>query len=134
MKHTPFEFSEDENDETILIYRLGNQRNQVFKSEFKSQKDIEEITDYGFFLKIPNPYNPDKKLILINGIHTYGVYGAAKCFSLYDEHEINIAKDNCKTVIDSLGDDPHFAVVVKVKSINKSIVIPQIRKDELIPL
>jgi len=131
MKYTPFEFSQNENDETILIY---NQRNQVFEPKFKLKKEIEEVVDYGFFLKIPNPYNPDKKLIMINGIHTYGVYGAAKCFSLYDEHEINIAKDNCKTVIETLGDDPHFAVIVKVECINKKIGIPQIRKEELISL
>lgn len=131
MEYTPFEFSQSGNDETILV---DNQRNRVFKPEFKSQKDFEEVIDYGFFLKIPNPYNPDKKLIIINGIHTYGVYGAAKCFSIYDEHEINIAKHNCKTVIESLGDDPNFAIVVEVKCINKKIGTPQIRKEELLPL
>lgn len=131
MEQTPFEFSQNSTDETILVHK---QKNQVFKPEFKSQKNIEEVTDYGFFVKMPNPYNPDKKLIMINGIHTYGVYGTAKCFSIYDEYELNVAKDNCKTVIESLGDDPSFAVVVKVKCINKKIGIPRIRKEELIPL
>ena len=56
----------------------------------------------------------------------------AVILSLYDEHEINIAKDNCKTVIETLGGDPHFAVIVKVECINKKIGIPQIRKEELI--
>lgn len=128
MKYTPFEFSQDETDETTLVYKQGN---RIFRPEFKLHQ---EIVDYGFFLKIPNPYNPDKKLIMINGIHTYGVYGSAKCFSLYDEHEINIAKDNCKTVIESLGGDPNFTVVVRVECINKKIGIPQIRKEELISL
>lgn len=131
MRHTPFKFAQDEKDETILIYK---KRNQIFKSEFKLKEGHEEVIDYGFFLKIQNPHNPDKKIIMINGIHTYGVYGAAKCFSWYDEHEINIAKDNCKTVIDSLGDDPNFAIVVRVECINKKIGIPQIKKEELIPL
>lgn len=131
MKHTPFEFSQDENGETILVYK---QVGHIFKPKFKLQQEIEEIVDYGFFLKIPNPYNPDKKLIMINGVHTYGVYGSAKCFSLYDEHEINIVKNNYKTVIESLGDDPNFAVVVRVECMNKKIGIPQIRKEELISL
>ena len=129
MKDTPFEFSQYENEETIL---KDKKNGQIFKSEFREQK--EEIIDYGFFLKILNPYNPKKKLIMINGIHTYGVYGTAKCFSWHDEHEIEIAKENCRTVIDSLGNDPYFAVVVEVKCIGKKIGTPRIKRENLLPL
>jgi len=94
---------------------------------------VEEFTDYGFFLKIPNPNNKNKKLIMINGIHTYGVYGTAKCFSLYDDHEKDVVQNNCKKVVDKFGNDPNFAIVVEVKTINKKVVTPEIKQDELIP-
>jgi hypothetical protein len=129
MKSSPFEFVEDEKEDTVLRYKKTG---QISKSDFREQKGSEKVIDFGFFFKMPNPYNPDKKLIMINGIHTYGVYGAAKCFSWGDEHEIDIAKSNCKIVVDNMENDPDFAVIVEVKSINKKIGIPIIRKEELI--
>ncbi|MCL0093225.1 hypothetical protein M1N92_06235, partial [Dehalococcoidia bacterium] len=130
MKNTPFEFVE-ENGVTILKDRS---RGQTFRSQFIEHEGIEEVIDFGFFLKILNPNNPNKKLIMINGIHTYGVYGAAKCFSQYDEREMGISYRNCKEVISEFGDDPTFAVMLEVKSINKKIGIPKIKREDLISL
>lgn len=130
MKNTPFEFAE-ENGVTILKDRF---RDQPFRSQFIEHDGIEKVIDFGFFLKILNPNNPNKKLIMINGIHTYGVYGAAKCFSQYDEHEMDISYRNCKEVISEFGDDPTFAVMLEVKSINKKIGIPEIKREDLISL
>ena len=129
MDSSSFEFIEDKQGDTVLRYKKTGQN---FKSRFREQEKIEEVIDFGFFLKMQNPNNPDKKVILINGIHTYGVYGTAKCFSWFDEHEIDIAKNNCKIVVDSMGNDPNFTIIVKVKSVNKKIGIPIIRKEELV--
>lgn len=130
MKHTPFEFLEKD-EVTILRHQESGKE---FESKFVDYNGIEEITDYGFFLKISNPNNPNKKVVMINGIHTYGVYGAAKCFSMHDEHEIDIPRANCKDVIDELGDDPNFTVILEVKSINKKIGVPKISKRSIISL
>jgi hypothetical protein len=39
------------------------------------------ITDYGYFSAVQNPFNPQNRAIMIHGIHTLGVVGAAKAFS-----------------------------------------------------
>lgn len=121
MKHTPFEFLE-ENETTILGNKSSNQR-------FKS--NIGKGIDYGFFCKIPNPWS-NKKLIMINGIHTYGVHGAAKCFSLFDEQDI--PSNNCKEVIEELGDDPNFAIILETNIIDKRVMTPKINRKDLIAL
>lgn len=118
MKYTPFEFLE-ENETTILRNKLSNQR-------FKS--NIERGIDYGFFFKIPNP-STNKKLIMINGIHTYGVYGAAKCFSLFDEQDI--PSNNCKEVIEKWGDDPNFAIILETNIIDTRVMTPKINRKDL---
>jgi len=128
MQYAPFEFIE-RNGTTVLRNKA---KNELFES--KSIEHKKEVTDYGFFLKIPNPHNKSKKLIMINGIHTYGVYGVAKCFLAQDEHEINISIDNCKEVIGKLGKEPNFAVVLEVKSMNEKIGVPMVKKEHLIPL
>lgn len=126
MQYTPFEFIE-RNGVVVL-------RNKEKDEFFESRENENEVDDYGFFLKIANPNNPSKKLIMVNGIHTYGVYGAAKCFLAQDEHEINISVGNCEEVINDLGKERDFAVVLEVKSINKKIGVPRIKKGDLIAL
>ena len=130
MKHTPFRFAKKKGT-TVLKNKTNN---KFFQAKFVRSGGNETVTDYGFFFKIPNPRNEQKKLIMINGIHTYSVYGAAKCFSVYDETETNILRDNCKKVINEFGNDPNFAVLLEVKSINNIIGIPRIKKGELIAL
>lgn len=128
MQHTPYEFTERDG---VVVLR-DKDRDKLFESKFN--KDRDEVTDYGFFLKMPNPNNKSKKLIMINGIHTYGVYGVAKCFLAQDEHERNISLENCKRVIGSLGEEPNFAVVLEVKSINKKIGVPTVEMEQLIQI
>lgn len=130
MKYTPFEFIEKGKSVVLKI----KEKNKYFQANFKRRRGIvEEVTDYGFFLKIPNPHNDKKKLIMINGIHTYGVYGAAKCFSLNEECEADISSSNCKIIIDELGDDPNFAAVLEVKSTMKNVITPKIKTTDLVP-
>jgi hypothetical protein len=130
LSYTPFEFIE-QNEETLLRNKVSN---QLFQSKFNNHDGIEEVTDYGFFLKMPNPNNKRNKLIILNGIHTYGVYGATKCFLSQDENETNISIENCEEVISKVGTEPNFAVVLKVRSINKKIGIPKINENDIIPL
>ncbi len=67
---------------------------------------------------------------MINGIHTYGVYGAAKCFSLFDEQDI--PSNNCKEVIEKLGDDPNFTIILRTKIIHRKVMTPRINRKDLI--
>lgn len=49
--------------------------------------------DYGYFSSFSNPLNKRNRIILINGINTFGVVGAFKAFS-----DLNLSKANFDTV------------------------------------
>ncbi|MHC4155074.1 MAG: hypothetical protein ACYST6_09155 [Planctomycetota bacterium] len=128
MDLTPFEFEEREGD-TVLVDKRT-------KESYESKRNAEGriVTDYGFFLKMQNPHNADKKVVMLNGIHTYGVYGAAKCFLSQDEHEVGIAPANCAAVLDRFGDDPTFAVVLEVRTMGNKVGTPRVEKTRLMPI
>ncbi len=47
------------------------------------------ISDYGYFAAMPNPFNIANRVVLLHGIHTLGVVGAAKIFSTEVQAESN---------------------------------------------
>lgn len=59
--------------------------------------------DYGYFARFCNPYNPDSAVVLIHGIHTIGVLGAARAFS---DHAASL--DNVRWALERLGSEPSF--------------------------
>ena len=59
--------------------------------------------DYGYFARLSNPYNPDSAIVLVHGIHTLGVLGAARAFS-----DDAACRDNIEWALGELGSDPHF--------------------------
>lgn len=50
-----------------------------YKAQYESDGIME--ADYGYFCAMPNPFNHESRVILIHGIHTLGVVGAAIAFS-----------------------------------------------------
>ena len=59
--------------------------------------------DHGYFARFRNPYNPDSTVVLIHGIHTLGVLGAARALS-----DNAASLDNVKWALGRLGSDPSF--------------------------
>ena len=89
-------------------------------------EDPNHIVDYGFYAKLPNPYNPKSKLIMIGGAHTYGVYGAIRAFSFSRRSPDLVARSNCLRVIERFGADPSFVAVLEVHGIGSSIPTPKV--------
>jgi len=87
------------------------------------------IQDYGFFARSRNPYNPARSVILIHGIHTYGVLGAARCFS---DHPT--ALENVAAVLDLLGPDPSFWTYFQVKVVGGVAMVPAVDSDKIVRL
>ena len=125
-RYSPYDF-QYKKDEVFLINRKNKKR-------YKSKISEMEVIDYGFFVKRCNPNNPNKKLILISGIHTYGVYGCAKIFSLYEEAEESIAEKNCREVSRKHGIDPSIAILVEVRGIRNKVQIPEVKIKDVISI
>ena len=132
-KVMPYEFVERdaEMEEIGIKHAISGAE---YYSNFDTEDELKCITDYGFFIKIKNPSNNRKKLFMISGIHTYGVYGAAKSFSLHANNECDIARDNCNKVISTVGNDSCFAVLFPVDCVNNQVGTPAICEQEIIGL
>ena len=97
-------------------------------------KPVDNIIDYGFFVKMKNPYNSLKKLIMIGGAHTYGVFGAIKAFSYFSNDKKEISYQNCVSIIDALGNDPEFAILFKVESVGCTVLTPKVDLSNIEPI
>ena len=107
---------------------------EIFLSNFDKNENLNSVIDHGFFVKASNPANPSKKIIMVNGIHTYGVYGAAKCFSLHQDNEIEVSTDNCKRVIEAIGNNSNFAAHFQVSNIHYKTSVPIVNTANIFKL
>jgi hypothetical protein len=98
---------------------------------FQNSAEPEHVTDYGFFAKFPNPYSPQRRLVMIGGAHTYGVFGAVRAFSFSRRVADPVALQNCKFVVDRFGPDPSFVAVLEVHGVGSSIPTPRVDSGRL---
>lgn len=126
---SPYEYLQGRNEYDIRIGRKG--KGDVFIPKINEEEGLKKIVDYGFFIKRRNPYDPKKKLIMVGGSHTYGVFGAIKAFSWYESRKDDLAFQNCKDVVESLGHDPNFSALFEVHGLESSVLTPKLNKDFL---
>jgi len=86
------------------------------------------VRDYGYFARFPNPFNPRTSVVLINGIHTFGVLGAAKAFSDHPSAQVNIKKILNKLNLDDIK-QASFECFFPVDVLQQSVVCPEIEED-----
>ena len=128
-EYSPYEYVEGVNEYDIRIRHKN--KGTIFIPQIQEEKGLKKITDYGFFIKRKNPYNPSKKLVMIGGSHTYGVFGAIKAFSYTDMKRDELAFHNCRKVVEILGNDPDFCVLFKVNALESSVLTPELSPDHL---
>jgi len=131
-EYSPFEYVRGGREEDILIRRKGE--DAVLVPRLSTEAGESRIVDYGFYVKQRNPYNPAKRLIMLGGAHTYGVFGAAKAFSFWGGLKDEVAHLNCKSVVDSLGHDPNFAALFEVHAIDSTVITPKLDPSGLIAI
>jgi len=97
------------------------------------KKGNKTVKDWGYFARFPNPINPRTSIILVHGIHTFGVLGAAKAFSDHPSAQVNIRKVMRKLNIDDIK-QASFECFFHVDVLQKSVVCPEIDEDHILPL
>lgn len=85
--------------------------------------------DYGYFARFPNPLNEHSTVILINGIHTTGVLGAAKAFGGGRD-----ALRNYDMIFNSAVNPKSFECRFEVGVLNGNVRVPNISPDGIYPL
>src|ERR1043165_3718274 len=81
--------------------------------------------DYGYFARFPNPLNKSATVILVNGIHTAGVLGAAKAFA----HQEGLR--NYHSVFTSGAKPRSFECYFEVGVINGDVSVPNISHENI---
>jgi hypothetical protein len=104
------------------------------RKKFKATKAKNKtIKDYGYYARFPNPFNPKSTVILINGIHTFGVLGAAKAFSDHPSAQGNIRKVLKKLKLDNIK-QASFECFFSVDVFQQTVVCPEIDEQYILPL
>jgi len=104
------------------------------KKRFKATKEKNKtIRDYGYYARFPNPFNPRATVILINGIHTFGVLGAAKAFSDHPSAQGNIRKVMEKLNLNNIK-EASFECFFPVDVFQQTVTCPEIDQQYILPL
>ena len=80
--------------------------------------------DYGFFGRLPNPLNRKRRIFCIQGIHTFGVLGAMRCFSLHPD-----AQGNHRLVNAYFDSKDYFAALFPVDILQGQVIVPKINNS-----
>lgn len=111
-------------------YRPADELNNISievgpaKRVLTPHRDGDEIIDYGFILNRPNPHNSNRRLVMVGGCHTYGVYGAMKALRYSRRNQDTVAVANCRTLVERLGPGAAFLALLEVHGIGSSVPTP----------
>lgn len=97
------------------------------------KKGNKTVKDYGYFARFPNPLNQRSSVILVHGIHTFGVLGAAKAFSDHPSAQGNIRKVLQKFNLDEIK-QASFECFFPVDVLQQTVVCPEIDETNILPL
>ena len=104
------------------------------KKKFTSLKENNKtIKDYGYYARFPNPFNPNSTVILINGIHTFGVLGSAKVFSDHPSAQGNIRKLLMKLKLNNIN-QASFECFFQVEIYQQTVACPNIEENNILPI
>jgi len=117
-----FPFIYEEIDEPFDFVLKDKCSSKKYKKEFEG---TEVKTDYGFFLKIPNPYTKNRNIIIITGIGAEGTYGCSKSLP-FESNEFTYSYYNDK--FSKLGNIRYFSFITKA-IIDNSQIKGQIVED-----
>lgn len=91
------------------------------------------MMDYGYFARFPNPFDLSASVVMIHGLHTSGVLGAALAFSDHTQ-----ASENFRTLrakLASLSKDVvSFEALFEVKRVGGTVQVPEIIEEWIFPL
>jgi hypothetical protein len=95
-------------------------------------RDGDLLRDFGYFARFPNPFNPEASVVMVNGLHTAGVLGAARVLS-----DQGHAARNYRVLRTWLSDRtaPHaFETVFDVETMAGDVLVPRLEPGRIFAL
>ena len=113
--------------EQMIVARQGGQTVEL-RAEYRTdgqasapQEPLGVRCDPGYFARFANPLNESATVVLINGVHTTGVLGAAKVFG-----ERREALRNFQAALASGAEPGSFECHFDVQVINRYVKVPEV--------
>jgi hypothetical protein len=75
--------------------------------------------DVGLLARVPNPLNASRTLTICNGIHSRGVYAAARTLT-----DAELRDGNERYISSNFGDAESFGILMSVKVIENQTITP----------
>jgi hypothetical protein len=83
--------------------------------------------DVGLLARVPNPLTPSRTLTICNGIHSRGVYGAARSLT-----DANLREANEHYIATNFGQSDSFAILMSVQVIKNIGMTPDFNNDGVV--
>ncbi|MEQ8787434.1 MAG: hypothetical protein RIC55_14115 [Pirellulaceae bacterium] len=129
MRKSPRETRVKSTQENGFFGRFKRLLKKSGKTEPESDADSELERDWGYFARFPNPLNDSATIVLVNGIHTRGVLGAARAFG--DRRE---SLPNFQAVYQSGVEVRRFECFFEVPVVSGAFCVPKIDAANVLPV
>lgn len=104
----------------IFIANIDGESRKFWPQWRDAGQGKRELTeDIGLLARVPNPLNASRTLTICNGIHSRGVYGAARTLT-----EKELREGNERYISSNFGDVGSFGILMSVKVIENQTATP----------
>lgn len=100
------------------FYFLDKIRNHKYKSAITTSPEYKITNDFGLITKIYNPFNKEKTIIIVDGLHTFGLVAASQFFLPENIHKFY-------NKVNKLEDD-YFQILIETRVIDLQVDIKSI--------
>jgi hypothetical protein len=100
---------------------------QQFWPKWTGESKKTLAADVGLFARVPNPLNASRTRTICNGIHSRGVYGAARTLT-----DAEMRKENEHYLSTQFGEAKSFAILVSVMVIRNKAMTPDFNNPGVI--
>ena len=83
--------------------------------------------DVGLLARVPNPLNRSRTLTICNGIHSRGVYGAARSLT-----DAQLRESNERYISTNFGNSESFAILMSVQVIKNNAMTPDFSSPDVV--
>jgi hypothetical protein len=112
----------------IFVANVGGELRQFFpqwSDEGAGKRVLTE--DVGLLARVPNPLNASRTLTICNGVHSRGVYGAARTLT-----DVELRDGNERYISSTFGDAESFGILMSVKVIENQTITPDFNTPDVV--
>jgi hypothetical protein len=111
----------------IFIADVNGEQREFWPKWAESEEGKTLAEDVGLLARVPNPLNSSRTLTICNGIHSRGVYGAARSLT-----DAQLRDANERYISANFGNSASFAILMSVKVIKNKAMTPDFSSDRVV--